>query len=374
MTKKTEDSGMEDFCRLALYYTEQVGPRLASDLMKTFGSAAAVFKASLKQLLQIEGIGETRAQAIRSGNGKRYAEAELEFTTREQIRILFRENEAFPERLLHCPDAPLLLFHKGDFLLNRKRMIAVVGTRNLTEYGRKITTQLINELAGVPDLVVVSGLAAGIDTIAHKQSLQHQIPTVGVLGHGLHTIYPSANRQLARQMTEPGACLLTEFGRMIKVEKGNFPSRNRIIAGMCDVCVVTESDRTGGALITARIANSYSREVAAFPGRTDDPKSSGTNALIRDNRAALVTSAEDILKLMSWEQPAKTIKKAQQLMLHLSAEEQKLIDLLQDGTNRHADELLLLSGWDSSSLAGILLHLEMQGIIKTLPGKRYALS
>lgn len=374
MIKKTEDFTEEAFSRLALYYTDQVGPRLATELLQRFGSAINVFKAGLKQLLQIEGIGESRARAIKAGTGKRYAAEEISFLSREGIQICFRDDEEYPQRLLQCSDAPLLLFRKGYQSANTPKTIAIVGTRAHTDYGKKITQDLINELHTTEGLTIISGLAAGIDTIAHKESLKLGLPTIGVLGHGLHTTYPSANRQLAKEMCGKNAALFTEFGQLIKVEKGNFPSRNRVIAGMSDLTVVIESAAKGGALITARIAASYNREVAAFPGRISDPKSEGTNALIRENCAALVSSASDILKLMGWEHTVKKASRPQQLLLHLSSEEQTILNLLQNADGLHIDELLAKTSIGFTQLAGILLGLEMQQLVKSLPGKRYALS
>lgn len=371
--KKTEDFTEEAFCRLALYYTDQVGARLASDLLQRFGSAQNVLRAGLKQLLQTDGIGESRARAIRSGNGKRYAEAEIAFMQREGIQVHFQEDPNFPKRLLQCSDPPFLLFQKGLHSANNQKTIAIVGTRAHSDYGKKITMDLIEDLSAIKGLTIVSGLAAGIDTIAHKEALHRALPTIGVLGHGLHTIYPSANRQLAQEMCRANAALLTEFGQLVKVEKGNFPSRNRIIAGMSDVTVVVESARKGGALITARIAASYNREVCAFPGRISDPKSEGTHALIRENCAALVTSAADILRLMGWESDKPKATKAPQLLLHLSDEEQQILRLLQTAESLHVDELSARSGIPLNLLAGILLELELQRLITSIPGKRYSL-
>lgn len=373
MIKKTEDFTEEAFARLALYYTEQVGARLAGDLIQHFGSAQNVFKAGLRQLLRMEGIGETRARAIKAGAGKRYADSEISFMQQEGIRLLFREDPEFPQRLLQCSDAPFLLFRKGPQTANTTKTIAIVGTRAHSDYGKKITRDLVSDLSSIKELTIISGLAAGIDTIAHREALQRSVPTIGVLGHGLHTTYPSANRQLAKDMCGDQAALFTEFGQLIKVEKGNFPSRNRIIAGMSDITVVVESAIKGGALITARIAASYNREVCAFPGRISDPKSEGTHALIRENCAALVTSAADILRLMNWESGSPKTAPPRQLLLHLSGEEQQILQLLQTAESLHADELLARSGIHCTQLAGILLALEMQQLIRSLPGKRYSI-
>jgi DNA processing protein len=222
-------------------------------------------------------------------------------------------------------------------------------------------------------MIISSGLAHGIDAYAHKYSLQVGLPTVGVLGHGLDRVYPANNKQLAKEMTENGG-LLSEFPSGTLPDRSNFPMRNRIVAGISDVTVIVESDIKGGALITARIADSYNREVAAFPGRVYDSRSSGCNELIRTNIAAMITSADDLLELMNWNSNKKVKSVQKQLFIQLSEDEQKIIDLLQAKDALHADELLYQTGIANSQLAAVLLQLEMQGIIKALPGKQYRIN
>ncbi|MES2478008.1 MAG: DNA-processing protein DprA [Bacteroidota bacterium] len=361
------------YYQLALSFVPGIGPKFAAGLIEEIGSARAVLQAPLKQLMKVEGMGELRARAIKDETIFVQADKELAFIQSKDIQVFTQKDEGFPQRLLQCSDAPQLLFYKGNASLNAVKTIAVIGTRKNTEYGQRLTNDLVEGLSKMSDILIVSGLAHGIDTIAHKASLKHQIETVGVLGHGLNTIYPAANKNLSKEMQEKGG-LLTEFASQSKMDKGNFPSRNRIVAGISDVTVVVESDSTGGALITAYIANSYNRDVAAFPRRAYDTKSSGTNMLIRKNMATLITSADDLLEYMGWQKAKKQPVVQTQLMLNLTEEEQSLINLIQKKDTTHADELQQITGMGSSQLASCLLMLEMQGLIKTLPGKYYRMN
>lgn len=361
------------FHQIALSFAEGIGPKMANILIAEFGTAKAVLAAPIKQLIQVGNMGEVRAKALKDPSIMTAAEKECKYIEIKNIKVLSQSHPDFSQRLLNCSDAPQLLFCKGNVNLNAAKTIAIIGTRSNTEYGQRLTNDLVDGLVKVEDLCIISGLAYGIDTIAHKASLKNNIPTIGVLGHGLHTIYPVANKKLAEEMQENGA-LLSEFTTSQKVERGNFPARNRIVAGLTDITIVVESDIKGGALITAYIANSYNREVAAFPGRAYDSKSSGCNMLIRKNLASLITNADDLLELMGWEKVKKNVVVQKQLMLNLSEEEKILIDILQQKDNTHSDELQIRSGMNSSALASCLLMLEMQGLIKTLPGKLYRMN
>lgn len=358
---------------VALSFVQGVGPKYATALVDTFGSAREVLSAPLKQLLCIEGMGTTRARAIKDSAIFFHADREMNDATQKNIVILTPQAAAYPQRLLHCADASRLLFYKGTADLNCKKTVAVIGTRRNTEYGQRLTDELLEGLAGQEDLLLVSGLAHGIDAIAHKAALTRKVNTVGVLGHGLGTLYPAANRSLANSMLEQGG-LLTEFPFDTKAEKGNFPARNRIVAGLSDVTVIVESDSKGGALITGYIANSYNREVAAFPGRAYDNRSSGTNMMIRKNLASLITCADDLLDLMGWQDQKAQVQLQAQLTLKLGKEEQQILSLLQVQDEVHADELQRCSGLSNTQSASTLLQLEMQGIVKALPGKSYRLN
>lgn len=361
------------YYQIALSFVQGIGPKYATALIQKMGSAKEVLAASIKDLLQVEGMGVVRATAIKNTSVFALADKEMSYIQSKGIQVLSAQMAAFPKRLNDCLDAPHLLYYKGNANLNALKTIAIIGTRNHTEYGQRLTNDLIEGLVHVDDLLIMSGLAHGIDTIAHKASIKHHVPTVAVLGHGLHTIYPVANKSLAQEMLAEGG-LLTEFACLSKVEKGNFPARNRIVAGMSDLTIVVESDIKGGALITAYIAHSYHREVAAFPGRAYDHKSSGTNRLISKQIANLVSSAQDVLELMNWQKQKKKPTQATQLLLQLSPEEQSIIQILQSQDTTHADELLLRTNMGSSNLASCLLLLEMQGLIKSLPGKRYRMN
>ncbi len=358
------------YYHIALSFVPGIGARTGRMLLDRYNTAHNIFKTPLKELKTVEGIGEIKAKGFISAEVLKRAETEYAYVRNHDIDVLRINYDNYPKRLLNCVDAPILLYKKGNGNLDSKKTVAIVGTRNNSEYGCKITEDLIEQLQSLEDIVVVSGLASGIDTIAHRKSVQTCIPTVGVLGHGHDRIYPSTNRALAAQMTEQGA-VLSEFPSGTLPEKNNFPMRNRIVAGMSDVTVVVESHIKGGALITATIAAGYNREVAAFPGRVNDSKSAGCNELIRNNVAAMITKGEDLIELMNWDKEKKPKIVQPKLFITLTPDEQNIIDLLQKKETVHADEILHYSKLPNSTLAATLLQLEMQGIIKSLPGKQY---
>ncbi|MBE2288716.1 MAG: DNA-protecting protein DprA [Chitinophagaceae bacterium] len=369
MNTHPENDHEELYHQLALSYVNGIGGKMGRMLIEKFGSATNVFKVPLKELKNTDGIGEIKAKAFKDSEVFAYAEKEMAFLMQHDVKVLCLAG-TYPQRLTGCSDAPLLMFYKGTAGLEAKKIVAVVGTRKNTDYGHKLCEDLIEGLQSLEGLLVVSGLALGIDSIAHKKCVQLGIPTVGVLGHGLDTIYPYSNKTLAAQMIENGG-LLSEFPSGTIPDRTNFPMRNRIVAGMSDVTVVVESNATGGALITATLAAGYHREVAAFPGRVNDTRSAGCNELIRTNMAAMITKADDLVELMNWDKDRKPRAVQKQLFLNLSADEQKIMDLLQTKDNVHADELFHHSGLASTMLAATLLQLEMQGLIKALPGKFY---
>lgn len=363
----------ELYHRIALGFVQGIGAKLSAILIEHFGSAQQVLSATIKQLTAVEGMGALKAKACKDQEIFVRAEQELVFIEQKNITVLMRGHDHYPQRLMHCNDAPQVLYYKGTADLNAAKTVAIIGTRKNTEYGQRLCHDLVEGLAKEKDLVVISGLAHGIDTIAHKASLKNNVATVGVLAHGLNTIYPVANKNLAKEMVQCGG-LLTEFPSDSGVDKGNFPARNRIVAGLSDVTVVVESDIRGGALITAYMANSYNREVAAFPGRAYDNKSSGTNMLIRKNLASLITSPDDLLDMMNWQKSKKQKAVSTQLLIHLTEDERGIMNLLQQKDTVHSDELLHSTGMNSSILASALLQLEMQGVIKALPGKHYRIN
>jgi len=361
------------FYTIALTFVKNIGPRRARVLLQHFGSAKDIFNATLKELKYIDGLGETLARAFKDEEIMPAAEKEMRYMAKHGISAIISGHDTYPERLKNCLDAPILLYYKGNTTLNAPKTIAVIGTRKYTDYGNRLTEDLIKDLQRQDGICIISGLAHGIDAIAHRQSLHCNIPTIAVMGNGMDRIYPPENKQLANDILENGA-LLTEFPSGTKPDRGNFPMRNRIVAGMSDITVVVESDIKGGALITARIASSYNRDVAAFPGRVHDSRSSGCNELIRTNTAAMITCADDLLELMNWKSTGKTRPVQKQLFISLSPEEEKITTILGQKDMVHADELLYETGLANSMLAATLLNLEMQGIIKALPGKRYRLN
>ncbi|WP_353183653.1 DNA-processing protein DprA [Parapedobacter lycopersici] len=358
---------------IALTKIKGVGPVLARSLLSYFGSAEAVFSASSAQLKSIPGIGNQLSASIQSPTLLAAAEAELRFIEQHGIQMLFYESADYPERLKDCFDAPLLLYYKGVAKLNNPRIVSVVGTRNATEYGKFICADLIRELASY-DVLVVSGLAYGIDSHAHRNAVAAGIPTVGVMGHGLDRIYPASNRELATRMLDNGG-LLTEFPSGTRPDKQHFPMRNRIIAGLADVTVVVEAASRGGALITAELANSYHRDVCAFPGSIRQEFSAGCNYLIKTNRAHLISNGKDLVNLMNWTPAGALRQTTQQAILPstLSDTEQALHDVINQLGQARIEELASRLMWPQSKLAMVLLELEMKGVICALPGNSYRL-
>ncbi len=356
--------------QIALTLITQIGDVNAKALINIFGDAQSVFKAPKKQLEKIEGIGSIRAFHIKAFKDFSECEREIEFIEKYKIEPLFITADNYPKRLLNCYDCPVLLYFRGDANLNKSKIISIVGTRNHSEYGKQVCEKIIAELEH-HDILVVSGLAFGIDSIAHKSSLKYNLPTVGVLAHGLDRIYPPQNKMLAKQMANCGG-LLTEFKSGTNPDKQNFPKRNRIAAGICDALLVIESGKKGGSLITAELGNSYNKDVFAIPGRTIDAKSEGCNYLIKNNKASLVTCARDLLDFMNWNATKQPIiKKQRELFIELNDHEKKVISVLEEAGNLHIDELYIKSGLNSSFAAAALLSLEMHGVIISLPGKIY---
>jgi DNA processing protein len=365
--------GTELIYQLSLCHVPHIGNVHAKLLCDTFGSASAVFNAALHELEKIENIGEIKARSIKKYRDFARAEKEVDFIEKYGIKPLFLTDNSYPQRLLNCFDPPAMLFYKGTAELNSSRAVAIVGTRNNTEYGKYITEKLVKALAGV-NAVVISGLAFGIDTIAHKCSLKYGIPTIGVLGHGLDTIYPAENSNLAKQMIMYGGGLLTEFRSNTKPDKHNFPSRNRVVAGISDATIVVESGIKGGSNITANLAWGYNRDVFAVPGRSTDVKSEGCNRLIRENKAMLLDDPDQLITMMGWNDPGrKTVMLQRQLFPEINAVEKKILELLKKDEDISIDELNFKCGFSSSSIASALLNLEMQGVLKVLPGKRFML-
>ncbi len=308
----------------------------------------------------------------------RRAEEELEWDVSNGVMPLCMNDENYPQRLRECDDAPLMLFYKGSVNLNQRRVISVVGTRRNTVYGEDLIRRFMAELRQLcPQVLVVSGLAYGVDILAHRHALQNGYPTVGVLAHGLDYLYPPRHRQTADEMVQKGG-LLTEFLTQTNADKVNFVRRNRIVAGVSDACIVVESAAHGGGLITASLSRTYNREVFAFPGNVGSPYSEGCNNLIRDNVAGLINHAYDFVKSMGWEDDARLSRAhyegiERQLFPDLSTEEQQVVGVLRKNNDLQINMLSVQAGIPIAKLSAILFTLEMKGVLKAFPGGIYHL-
>lgn len=366
---------MSTLHQIALTFTKNIGDHLAKVLVSYCGSAEAVFEASPKKLMQIPGISTKTIEQLNFSEALKRAEKELKFVEDNNIKVLFYTDADYPKRLKNCSDSPALLYYKGTADLNRPRIISIVGTRNATDYGKQLCRDLIDDLKAY-DVITVSGLAYGIDVAAHKESLRMDIPTIGVFAHGLDRIYPAQNRPTADKMLNNGGWL-TDFPSGTNPDRENFPKRNRIVAGMADATIVVEASIKGGALITAEIANSYNRDVFAFPGRISDEYSTGCNFLIRNNKAALLTSGADLAYILGWEKTNGDIKKQAQLVMpiDLSTNERLIFETIQQNAGQLGiDDLAIKTRLPLSQLAMNLLNLEMQGFVNSLPGKTYSIN
>jgi DNA processing protein len=357
--------------RLAIPFIPNIGPVQARLLIDHFGSASAIFSARITDLMAIEGIGKVRANCIKSFTDFNKAKEELRFIRKYNIRPLFLTDSAFPKRLLNCPDSPLLLFYKGEADLNVPRIISIIGTRSHSDYGKSLTEKLVKDLEDL-DVLVVSGLAFGIDGIAHKAAMKNNLPTVGVLAHGLDQLYPVQHSALAKEMIKKGGGLLTEFTNGIKPDKHNFPARNRIVSGMSDATIVIETGIKGGSIITADLANDYNKEVFAFPGRVNDIKSIGCNYLIQQNKATLITSSEDLITYMQWNNT--TVRKEKNPPGELSENELQIVTILKEKDQTHIDELNAKCELSNSLVVATVLNLELRDVVRSLPGKLYRLA
>jgi len=359
--------------QIALTLVPHIGPVQAKILLSHL-EPAEIFAAKRSTLEKIDGIGRVRASSIKAFEKFSEAEAELAFIEKYSITPLFITDPAYPQRLLNCYDSPTLLYYKGTADLNAAKIVAVVGSRSHTEYGRQLTQTLIEELAAEP-VLVISGLAYGIDAIAHKAAVKNGLATVGVMGNGLDKIYPAEHTTLARDMLKEGGGLLTEFRSQTQPDKHNFPARNRIVAGMSDATVVVETGSKGGSMITAELANGYNKDVFAFPGRVNDTKSEGCNGLIRHNKAILLTDARQLLQTMGWEASKPRTRKIQkELFIELTPEQKQILTLLKEKEAVHIDEINIRSGLSNSAIASAILTLELQQVILSLPGKMYQLA
>lgn len=359
--------------KIAIKLIPNVGDIVAKRLIAHCGSLEAVFNEKEKSLAKIPGIGTLIASSISKTIKTKelfdIAEKEVEFNNKFGVQTIFFLDHDYPKRLIHCEDSPVTIFTLGNFNYNAPKIISIVGTRKATDYGKDICKQIITDLkkSGI-EVLIVSGLAYGIDITAHKVAIEENIPTVGVLAHGLDYIYPAAHRKYAKQMILNGG-LVTEFLTNTTPDKPNFVKRNRIVAGLADATIVVESDRKGGALITADIANSYNRDVFAIPGRTNDTFSSGTNQLIKTNRAILAESAIDISTFLGWETTVDKEAVQSAFFTDFEPDELSIAFLLEKEGNLPIDMLALLGKMPVSKVSATLITMEFKGIVKCLPGK-----
>lgn len=357
--------------QIAITKIPLVGAVTAKTLISYCGGVKAIFEASPKELRSIPGIGPKLAQNIVRQQFLEAAAQEVDFIKKYKIKPLFYLNDDYPHRLKHYADCPVMLYYSGQADLNHHRIIGVVGTRRPNHYGTTACEDLISGLKEY-DPLIISGLAYGIDITAHKKCLEEGIPTIGILGHGLSRIYPSQHQSVARQMVAQGG-LLTEYTSDTSPEREHFPMRNRIIAGLCDALLVVQTARKGGSMISAEIANGYHKEVLALPGRVNDTYSQGCNHLIKSHKATLMESAADVAYAMGWDKSASAPPRSQ-TMENLSLEEQSVVAILQEKEEISIDQLTFAAQMASSQMAAVLLNLEFKGMVRTLPGKRYALA
>lgn len=348
-----------------------MGPVTVNRLIAVFHTADNIFKATRSDLNQVRGIQNAVIDQILSRQTLDPAEKECRFTEEHEIKVLLAGDVDYPYRLKQCPDAPAILYVKGNFGWNHPQVLSIVGTRNATSEGKAICRKIIEELSS-ENILIVSGMAYGIDITAHKAAVEYQLPTAAVFAHGLDLIYPTAHRKTAMEMLENGGWV-SEFRSQTPMDKNYFPRRNRIVAGLCDGVLVIESDRKGGSLITTDIANSYSREVMAVPGRPTNPRSAGCNWLIKTNRAALIENAGDILKLLNWTPATQSAPIQLSVFPSLSENEISLARHLQNSGPVTIDSLADIAGKPMREISHLLLNLELEGIVKALPGKRYRL-
>ncbi|HQK40353.1 MAG TPA: DNA-processing protein DprA, partial [Flavobacterium alvei] len=333
------------------------------------GNAVEVFKTKSSQLASIDGIGSVLLKNLKDKTVFEKAEQELKFIKSNEIDVAYFQDENYPDRLKHCIDGPVLLFTSGNIDLKNKKIISIVGTRKITSYGMEFCRKLIEDLAPL-DPVIVSGFAYGVDIFAHQLAMEHDLQTIGVVAHGLNQIYPKDHKKYVAKVEKNGG-FMTEFWSTSNPEKENFVRRNRIVAGMTEATIVIESADRGGSLITANIANDYNRDVFAVPGRTTDKYSQGCNNLIKTQKANLLTSAADLVYILNWDIESKAKPVQKQLFVVLENDEQKVYDYLLKNGKELLDIIALRCDFPIYKISGMLLNMELKGVIRPLPGKLF---
>lgn len=356
-----------------LYYIatsmlQEVGPIKAKILISYLGSPETIFKEKPSQISKIPNIGPTIVKEIKKNNVLTLAEKEIAYIEKNNIKTLVYTEDAYPYRMKNCEDAPLLFYYKGDTNFNASKIISIVGTRTATDYGRQCSKQLIQDIKQ-HNPTIVSGLAFGIDSIAHREALTAGLQTIAVLGTQLAQVSPTSHIELARAVSKQG-CVMSEYNSQTKFDNKLFVRRNRIIAALSDATIVVESKEKGGSLITASLANQYNRDVCAFPGNIGNRCSVGCNQLIKENKAALIESGKDLEKLLNWDIQTSAEKHVQQsLFENLSPEEQKITEYLVQKPDSSIDIIAIDCGIPMSKLSALLLNMEFKGLITCLPGK-----
>ena len=360
--------------RIALSMLKGIGPVNARNLVAYCGGVEPIFTdKKLKNTLEkVPGIGPKLIASITDKKVIPAAEKEIEYIRKHKLRALFYLDSDYPRRLKQAEDAPVILFVNGNVEFDTAHMVSIVGTRTPTEQGKRLCVELVEGLKECK-ATIVSGLAYGIDIVAHRTALKNDMPTIGCVAHGLDKLYPGEHAATAKEMVKHGA-LVSELTSGSPFAPGNFPARNRVIAGLSDCTIVVESGPKGGSLITTDIASSYDREVFAFPGRPTDPRSEGCNKLIQQNKAALVNNAKDVITLMEWLPKKKKAPVQAALFAELMPDEQSLVDIIRTRGSIHIDELCAQSKWAQGKVAGLLLNMEFNGVVRSLPGKVYQLN
>ena len=354
---------------LALQHIPNLGDSTAKKLIRHLGSAEAVLKSKKESLLKIDGIGNIKLKGLHDSEHLRAAEAELKFIQENNIRYDYYQDPDYPEKLKHCNDGPILLFSRGKIDLKNKKIISVVGTRNITVHGTAFCEKLIEELAPL-DPVIISGFAYGVDITAQKAAVKNNLQTIGCLAHGLNQIYPKIHSKYVEQIEENGG-FFTDFWSTQAFERTNFLKRNRIIAGLSEATLVIESAEKGGSLVTADIANSYNREVFAVPGRPNDSQSRGCNNLIKSQNAHVLTSAADLIYILNWDLNIGQSVVQKQLFVELDSLEQPIHNYLRENGKQQLDTIALSCEIPTYKAAGLLLEMELKGAIRPLPGKLF---
>ncbi len=354
---------------LRLQKCKAIGAILAKKLIVNVGDEVQIFREKSAILSKINGIGSHVLKHLFDKQNIELAEKEFKYIQEHKISYTYFLEENYPINLQNCIDSPILLFKDGNLDFTNQKIISIVGTRNISSYGRSFCNQLIEELAE-HNPVIVSGFAYGVDICAHKAAIENKLQTIAVLAHGFEEIYPKIHKKYINSVNENGG-FLTEFWSEEKPLRENFLKRNRIVAGISNATIIIESAEKGGSLVTADIANSYNRDVFAVPGRTTDIYSRGCNNLIKNNKAHLLSSASDIVKMLNWDIQKKSKSIQKQLFVELSENEQKVYDVLHQKGQQLLDVISLECNIPIFQLSSILLQMELKGVLKPLPGKMF---